>query len=214
MTIDELIELATEAREDLGGEAQVRIAYQPGYPLRAALSCVTIPYSTDRPNCTAPTSRPLGSSTTARSCGSQQATSPTGRTPTPPAGPGSAPTSPQKNNGDKQHRKAPGLQPWTAAGSHARPSACTTTMAGRRRSTPYCRYSGGMTSSSQAIADTSKSPLPGGLAFSGQPGGIYARTSAAYILIKQKFDKTPKAAHFNHAMLLRLYDIAGIMHGT
>ena len=47
MTIDELIELATEAREDLGGDAQVRIAYQPGYPLRAALSCVTIPYSTD-----------------------------------------------------------------------------------------------------------------------------------------------------------------------
>jgi hypothetical protein len=47
MTIDELIELATEAREDLGGDAQVRIAYQPGYSLRAALSCVTIPYSTD-----------------------------------------------------------------------------------------------------------------------------------------------------------------------
>ena len=47
MTIDELIELATEAREDLGGDAQVRIACQPGYPLRAALSCVTIPYSTD-----------------------------------------------------------------------------------------------------------------------------------------------------------------------
>ena len=32
MTIDELIELAAEAREDLGGDAQVRIAYQPGYP--------------------------------------------------------------------------------------------------------------------------------------------------------------------------------------
>ena len=47
MTIDELIELATEAREDLGGDAQVRIAYQPGYPLRAALGFVTIPYSTD-----------------------------------------------------------------------------------------------------------------------------------------------------------------------
>ena len=87
-------------------------------------------------------------------------------------------------------------------------------MASRRRSTPYCRYSGGMTSSSQAIADTSKSPLPGGRTFSGQPGGIYARTSAAYTLTKQKFDKTSKAAHFNHAMLLRLYDIAGIMHGT
>ncbi len=141
MTIDELIELATEAREDLGGEAQ-------------------------RTTVTNSTGKPLASS------------------------------------------------PWTAAGSHARPSACTTTMARRRRSTPYCRYSGGMTSGSQAIADTSKSPLPGGLAFSGQPGDIYARTSAAYIRIKQKFDKTSKAAHFNHAMLLRLYDIAGIMHGT
>ena len=47
MTIDELIELAAEAREDLGGNAQVRIAYQPGYPLRATLSCVTIPFSAD-----------------------------------------------------------------------------------------------------------------------------------------------------------------------
>jgi len=46
MTIDQLIELATEAREDLGGDAQVRIAYQPGYPLRAALGYVTVPYST------------------------------------------------------------------------------------------------------------------------------------------------------------------------
>lgn len=47
MTIDELIELAGEAREDLGGDAQVRIACQPGYPLRAALACVTIPHATD-----------------------------------------------------------------------------------------------------------------------------------------------------------------------
>ena len=47
MTIDELIELAEDAREDLSGDAQVRIAYQPGYPLRAALSCVTVPPSTD-----------------------------------------------------------------------------------------------------------------------------------------------------------------------
>ena len=47
MTIDELIELAGDARDDLGGGAQVRIAYQPGYPLRAALHCVTIPHSTD-----------------------------------------------------------------------------------------------------------------------------------------------------------------------
>jgi hypothetical protein len=47
MTIDELIELAVEAREDLGGGAQVRVAYQRGYPLRAALQYVTVPYSTD-----------------------------------------------------------------------------------------------------------------------------------------------------------------------
>jgi hypothetical protein len=43
MTIDELIDLAAEAREELGGDAQVRIAYQPGYPIRAALRYVTIP---------------------------------------------------------------------------------------------------------------------------------------------------------------------------
>jgi hypothetical protein len=47
MTIDELITLAEEAREDLGGDAQVRIAFQPGWPLRAALAYVTIPHSTD-----------------------------------------------------------------------------------------------------------------------------------------------------------------------
>jgi hypothetical protein len=34
MTIDQLSELAQDAREDLGGDAPVRIAYQPGYPLR------------------------------------------------------------------------------------------------------------------------------------------------------------------------------------
>lgn len=47
MTIDELIALAEEAREDLGGDAQVRIACQPGYPVRAALQYVTIPFSAD-----------------------------------------------------------------------------------------------------------------------------------------------------------------------
>jgi hypothetical protein len=43
MTIDELIELAEGARADLCGHAQVRIAYQPSYPLRAVLHSVTIP---------------------------------------------------------------------------------------------------------------------------------------------------------------------------
>jgi hypothetical protein len=47
MTIDELIELAAEARGELGGDAQVRIAYQLGYPIRAALAYVTIPHSTN-----------------------------------------------------------------------------------------------------------------------------------------------------------------------
>jgi hypothetical protein len=46
MTIDQLIELATEARGDLGGDAEVRIAYQPTYPQRAALEYVTVPFST------------------------------------------------------------------------------------------------------------------------------------------------------------------------
>jgi hypothetical protein len=46
MTLDELIELAQHAREELGGDAQIRIAYQPGYPLRAALGFVTVPPST------------------------------------------------------------------------------------------------------------------------------------------------------------------------
>jgi hypothetical protein len=47
MTIDELIELAAEARDDLGGGAQVRIACQRGYPVRAALEYVTVPRSTN-----------------------------------------------------------------------------------------------------------------------------------------------------------------------
>jgi hypothetical protein len=47
LTIDELIGLAQDAREGLGGDAQVRIAYQPGYPLRTALEYVTVPYSAD-----------------------------------------------------------------------------------------------------------------------------------------------------------------------
>jgi hypothetical protein len=47
MTIDELITLVEEARENLGGDAQIRIASQPGWPLRAALGCVTVPQSAD-----------------------------------------------------------------------------------------------------------------------------------------------------------------------
>jgi hypothetical protein len=47
VTIDELIELVQDARVDLGGDAQVRIACQPSYPLRAALGCVNVPPGTD-----------------------------------------------------------------------------------------------------------------------------------------------------------------------
>ena len=47
MTIDELIALAEEGRDELGGGAQVRIATQPGYPVRATLRYVTTPFSTD-----------------------------------------------------------------------------------------------------------------------------------------------------------------------
>jgi hypothetical protein len=97
MTIDELIELATEAREDLGGDAQVRIAYQPGYPLRAALQYVTTPYSTDPPTCTTRTIRPPDRKTTGPSCGSPPATCQTARTPYAPAAPGSAPNRPVEN---------------------------------------------------------------------------------------------------------------------
>jgi hypothetical protein len=46
MTIDQLIELAREARQDLGGDAQVRLACQRGYPQRAALQYVTVPPGT------------------------------------------------------------------------------------------------------------------------------------------------------------------------
>jgi hypothetical protein len=35
MTINELTELAQDARDDLGGDAQIRIARQPGYPIRS-----------------------------------------------------------------------------------------------------------------------------------------------------------------------------------
>ena len=85
MTIDELIELAQDAREDLGGGAQVRIAYQPGYPLRAALGYVTVPFSTDPAELYGPDETAAGQQNDGRSCGSPRATSPTGRTPTRPA---------------------------------------------------------------------------------------------------------------------------------
>jgi hypothetical protein len=47
MTIDQLIEAAQEACEELGGDAGVRIAYQQNYPLRGTLQAVTVPESDD-----------------------------------------------------------------------------------------------------------------------------------------------------------------------
>jgi hypothetical protein len=69
MTIDELIDELADARHELGGQAQVRIAHQPGWPLRATreldgqaqvriahrpgwplratVACVTVPGSDD-----------------------------------------------------------------------------------------------------------------------------------------------------------------------
>lgn len=43
MTIDELIEELENARDDLGGHAEVRIAYQQNYPLRGTIARVTAP---------------------------------------------------------------------------------------------------------------------------------------------------------------------------
>lgn len=47
MTIDEMIAALEEAREDLGGEAQVRVAYQPNWPLRGTVARVTVPDGPD-----------------------------------------------------------------------------------------------------------------------------------------------------------------------
>lgn len=47
MTIDELISELEEARESLGGQAGVRVAYQPSYPLRGTIARVTVPDCTD-----------------------------------------------------------------------------------------------------------------------------------------------------------------------
>lgn len=46
-TIDDLISELEEAREQLGGHAQVRIAYQQSYPLRGTIARVTVPDTED-----------------------------------------------------------------------------------------------------------------------------------------------------------------------
>lgn len=47
MTLDELIQELESAREDLGGDAEVRIAYQENYPLRGTVARVTVPEMDD-----------------------------------------------------------------------------------------------------------------------------------------------------------------------
>jgi hypothetical protein len=48
MTVDELIQDLEEARDELGGDAEIRVAYQPSWPLRTTIARVTIPQD-DRP---------------------------------------------------------------------------------------------------------------------------------------------------------------------
>ena len=43
MTIDELISELEDARAELSGSAEVRIAYQQAYPLRGTIARVTVP---------------------------------------------------------------------------------------------------------------------------------------------------------------------------
>lgn len=43
MTIDHLIAELEQAREDLGGDAEVRIAYQQHYPMRLTVQHLTVP---------------------------------------------------------------------------------------------------------------------------------------------------------------------------
>ncbi len=47
MTLDEMISELEDAREDLGGDAEVRVAYQPNYPLRGTVAAVTVPDTDD-----------------------------------------------------------------------------------------------------------------------------------------------------------------------
>lgn len=42
-TLDELIAELEEAREVMGGEVQVRVAYQPSHPLRGVITHLTVP---------------------------------------------------------------------------------------------------------------------------------------------------------------------------
>jgi hypothetical protein len=47
MTIDELISELESAREEMGGDAEIRIAHQPDWPLRATFARVKLPAYAD-----------------------------------------------------------------------------------------------------------------------------------------------------------------------
>lgn len=47
MTLDQLIELLEDAREEVGGEAAIMCAFQPSYPLRADLRGIVTPSDLD-----------------------------------------------------------------------------------------------------------------------------------------------------------------------
>lgn len=54
MTIDELIEKLEDAKEEFGedgGDREIRVAFQPSWPLRAKIQNVCVPYDDDGPHC-------------------------------------------------------------------------------------------------------------------------------------------------------------------
>ena len=51
-TIDEMIQLLEEARDNMGGDTPIRVAYQESYPLMGTVANVTVPEEPDnRPHC-------------------------------------------------------------------------------------------------------------------------------------------------------------------
>lgn len=52
MTIDEMIEELEDARQEMGGDTEIAVAYQETYPLRGTVARVTVPEKDDMcPGC-------------------------------------------------------------------------------------------------------------------------------------------------------------------
>jgi hypothetical protein len=49
-TLDELISQLEEARDEAGGDVQVRVACQPGWPLRGTIETLTVTGDQDEPD--------------------------------------------------------------------------------------------------------------------------------------------------------------------